>query len=321
MQSTPSSASSEVVRSVTVRVPGSTSNIGPGFDSLGLAVTIYNTVRFDLLATNDSSVPLVTFESGESLPLPTDRTNHIFQVLERFWSADPAVLDRVRISIDCAVPIGSGLGSSGTATLAAAYAAKVLNGQDPALQSVLENATLIEGHPDNVSPSLLGGLTVSGTSHRKVFVQKLQWPEEWQLLFVVPSRQLKTSEARAALPKVVPFKDAVHNVQYVSLLLAAVANRDAEQFSYALQDKLHEPYRASLVPELLELKKTVRGSGALGCVLSGAGPTVMIVSHRAQVPEVQSVLEPFALQTKSRVLKLAVDAQGLTSLRAHNLQE
>jgi homoserine kinase len=310
----------EIERTLAVCIPASTSNLGPGFDTLGLAVSIYNRVRFDLLAHDNSAVPLITL-TGETetdcARLPQDKTNHIYKVLSEYVPEE--LLSRVRIKIDCAIPVGSGLGSSGTATLAALWAARMLSNAPPNREFLLQEATRFEGHPDNVAPSLFGGFKISalvGTAKR-VVVQQLPWPDEWMLLFVVPARELKTSRARAVLPKTVPFSDAVHNVQRVSLLLAAIAGRDQDMLAYAFEDRLHQPYRAELVPELDCLRRIIKGTGALGCALSGAGPSVMIVAHRRNIEHVAETVNSWAHKqagSPPRVLPLCVDQVGLKQL-------
>jgi homoserine kinase len=315
----------EIERRLMVRVPGSTSNLGPGFDTLGLALQIYNTVTFNVLKKNDPAIPLISWSGSETMPesgtvkrIPLDETNHIYKIVASHLRGDSELLSRLRITIQCAIPIGSGLGSSGTATLAALWAAQMLKTGEIEARTLLADATKVEGHPDNVSPSLFGGFTTSVDTggERGVIVQNLKWPDEWESLFVVPMRQLETAKARAALPASVSLKDAVHNVQRVSLLLAAIAQKDEEALSYALDDRLHEPYRASLVPELGELKKLASGAGALGVTLSGAGPTVMIwVSslHREYVFETVRKWAG-AQEANPHILRLSVDRKGLKSL-------
>jgi homoserine kinase len=301
---------------LTVRVPGSTSNLGPGFDTLGLALTIYNTVTFDLLEENDPSIPLIQLVGSTDVSLPVDGSNHIFAVLRQELGEDnKEILDRTRITIDSAIPIGSGLGSSGTVTLAAIWAAQRLAGITPVTQQLLESATRIEGHPDNVSPSLLGGFTVSAVNKetKRVLVEELPWPANWHTIFVVPQRSVSTKHARSVLPETVDLQDAVHNVQRSSLLVAAVAKSDGAMLTHALDDKLHEPYRAELVPELTELRQLLRKQPALGCVLSGAGPSIMVVVDSRFLNEVLTVLQDWAA-TKAeqpRILNLQVDHSGL----------
>ncbi len=314
--------SATLERSISVRVPGSTSNLGPGFDTLGLALSLYNTVTFDVLTSNDPAVPLVSVFGEGTGSLPCDGTNHIYRILRDQLSENPELLSRVRLRVECSVPVGSGLGSSGTATLAALWGASQLVGRVRDNIQLLADATSIEGHPDNVSPSLLGGFTISAMNagQREVLVQKMSWPSHWQAMFVVPNRQLSTREARAVLPKAVPFQDAVHNVQRVSLLLAAVASANEDLLRNAFDDKLHEPYRQHLIPELVDLRRALRGSNALGCTLSGAGPTVMVMFSKRHRNEIETLVENWAAAQESvpRVLNLSVDQEGLKPLAGAN---
>ncbi|HEY9773545.1 MAG TPA: homoserine kinase [Planktothrix sp.] len=308
-----------IEKRLIVRVPGSTSNLGPGFDTLGLALTIYNTVTFDVLEKNDSEVPLIRLSSATSKSIPVDATNHIYAILQQTLGASAKpLLDRVRISIDCNVPVGSGLGSSGTATLAALWAVQHMRDACCDKESLLQAATKLEGHPDNVSPSLLGGFTISAVARdaRRILVEQLRWPEQWRTIFIVPTRSLSTKHARSVLPKALGYSDAVHNIQRVSLLVASVAKADSEMLVHALDDRLHEPYRAYLVPELLQLRKALKSTPALGCVLSGAGPTLMVLAHSRSVQEVLSAIESWSEKQsdKPRILDLQVDQEGLQQL-------
>jgi homoserine kinase len=207
------------------------------------------------------------------------------------------------------------VGSSAAAITGAVWAAHALNGRVPEDSLVLQEAAQLEGHADNAAASLLGGLVVSARAQtrRSMITQKLTWPEEWATVVTVPPYVLSTKKSRAALPKQVAHADAVGNVQKVALLLAAVQNRDEVAMKEALHDRLHEPYRMQLVPELSAIRKIVSDLPVMGCVLSGAGCSVLTIvnrRHRAQVVEslnAWSATQP----APSQVLDLDVDQEGL----------
>lgn len=302
------------IRRLCVRVPGSTANLGPGFDSLALALNRYCTLTFDLLEENDLSVPLITLKGVLVKGLPKDQSNLIYRVLSNFWRSDPDILQRVRITIESEVPLGKGLGSSAAAIIGSVWAACALTQDLPDTAGLLEYATQIENHPDNVSACLLGGLVVSGNgTDGKIITQKLTWPSEWCTIVIVPPYVLSTKKARSVLPKTIKYEDAVHNVQRVSLLLAAVTTKNEEVMREALDDRMHEPYRLKLVPELKELRDLLSDQPILGCVLSGAGSSVLVIAHRRHRKAIVDRLNAWAKGKKAspEILDLQVDQEGI----------
>lgn len=334
---------------LTIKVPGSTTNLGPGFDTLGLALSVYSTFRFAVLDRDDRSLPLITVKGKAEGLLPTGTDNVVYQIMRDNWAGRLEILSRVRIEIETDIPLARGLGSSSTAVLSALYAAKTLSGPgndaawldaaktlsgpdaakkpsrltaaetmnrlQPDREIILSEAARIEGHPDNVAASLLGGFVVAAprTSGRGAITERLAWPDDWSTIVVVPPYPLSTELARKALPKSVRMKDAVANVQRSSLLVAAVARRDDGALKEALDDRLHEPYRAPLVTELGELKKLLRHTPALGCVLSGAGSSVLIIVNRKEKEDIIARVKNWASRRAKppEILDLNVDTEGL----------
>ena len=247
--------------------------------------------------------------------LATKRDNLLLTVLLQALEQSEEDLKGLNITIETDIPLARGLGSSSTAVLSALWAAEILKGRAPERMRVLSAAAQIEGHPDNVAASLLGGLVVCAPSMHgsKAVVKQLSWPEKWKTIVVVPPYKLSTEMARAALPRQVPLKDATANVQRAALFVAAVTTKDDEALRESLIDTLHEPYRSSMVPELNKLKALVRGSHGLGCVLSGAGSSILvIVNQRDQLDMTNELTDWCSRQGDGyRVLNLDVDTNGL----------
>jgi homoserine kinase len=301
-----------------LRIPGSTANLGPGFDTLGLALGIYTDITFELLDKPDPAIPLFELQGDIAQQLPADRSNLIYETIASLWSDRKDLLDCLRFKVSTQIPLVRGLGSSSTAVLGAVWAARVLCGQTADKAEILSTAAAIEGHPDNLAASLYGSLAISKQSTPKVMVQTMPWPTKWSILVVVPPYPLSTNEARAVLPSSVSLADAVSNVQQAALLVAAVANENDQALMEALHDRLHEPYRESLVPELPKLRQELELLPALGCVLSGAGPSILVVVNEHHKPEVSQGLRSWAKaqQPAPQILELEVDQQGVKEFYA-----
>jgi len=300
-------------KEITVKVPASSANIGPGFDTVGLALSLYATFVFRILRGNDDS-PVLTIAKGKGLDAIAPDENLAYKIFKDLWQGGDDSLSRLRLQITTDIPMGRGLGSSSTAVLAAVCAARAFNLYSLDKSLILRDACRYEGHADNLSACLYGGLTLCGSgTARDVIVQRMSWPDEWQTSIIVPERPLLTHEARKVLPKTIAMADAISNIQNVSLFLAAVQKKDAALAAKTLFDKLHEPYRMHLVPELGSLQKELRNAPVIGCVLSGAGSSILIIYEQKHRAEVIARLKDWQQRNPAPtdLLNLDVDRQGL----------
>ena len=290
----------------TLRVPASSANLGPGFDSLGLALGIYLDCRFR------PSERLSIQACGRDADLiSTGEDNLIWQTALAVARDVGGVLPPVELEIVNDIPIGKGLGSSAAALTGGVVLADHLLGLHWKRPRVLDEAARIEGHPDNVAACVLGGVVASAIDSGGVArTVRLDMPTRFGVAVVVPDFILPTCEARAVLPATYSRADAVFNVQRASLLMAALATASVTAFPVALEDRLHQPYRAALVPGLEEVVK-LRAPGLLGCVLSGAGPSVLVFYERGHEPVAELVCQIFRLhEHNSEILYTEVPAQG-----------
>ncbi|MGA2599332.1 MAG: homoserine kinase [Bryobacteraceae bacterium] len=255
----------------TVRVPASSANLGPGFDALGMALEVYLTCRFE---PSDRLSIRATGRDAEIIS--TSEDNLIWQTALQVAKDVGGVLPPVTLIIENDIPIGKGLGSSAAALTAGVVMADHLLDLHWKPLRILDEAARIEGHPDNVAACVLGSIVASAMDSGGVArAVRLELPSRYGVGVVVPDFILPTSEARAVLPDSYSRADTVFNVQRSALLIAALTTGTTNAFPAALEDRLHQPYRAKLVPGLDEMVR-LRAPGLLGCVLSGAGPSVLV---------------------------------------------
>jgi homoserine kinase len=253
-----------------VRVPGSSANLGPGFDCMAAALAMH--VELEVLETGEFAVET-------DLALPSGRENLCVQAFERLHSADGFTF-----KIRSGVPLAGGLGSSAAAVVAGLMAADHLFELDADLLAL---ASELEGHPDNVAASLLGGFVICADGQATRF----EPPTGLEALAVVPQEPVRTSAARAALAAEVPLADAVFNVAHGALLTLGLARGDWDLLGRGLQDRLHQQQRSSLFPRSYELAVRARELGALGATISGAGPAVLVWCFYEQTGAVAEALQ------------------------------
>jgi homoserine kinase len=264
---------------ITVRVPATTANLGPGFDVLGLALDLWNQATFS--PADEFSV---TVQGEGADRLPHDSQNLIIRAAQHLaQTVGSTGGSPQRFHVDCLnrIPLGSGLGSSAAATLTGLIGANALLREPFTREEILQMATEIEGHPDNVAPALLGGLVVSMVSEDRVIARKLVGPDsvgQFSITIVVPDFDFPTKEARAVLPQQVPLKVAVHNIGRAVLVAEALRLGDLDLLSEAMDDALHQPYRLPLIPGAREAMQAAKKAGVAAVALSGAGPSLIAFS-------------------------------------------
>lgn len=266
-------------RSVRVRVPATSANLGPGFDSLGLALNAYNSLTATASAEPGVRVDVRGSGAGQ---VPTDETNLIAASLLRVFEEHGIPAPGLDLIADNGIPHGRGMGSSAAAIVAGVLAAKgLLSGiVELDVDDVLRIATEIEGHPDNVAPAIVGGLTIAWTDAAGPRVQRMNVHRGVSVLLAVPSRELATHVARGLQPAQVPHEDAVFNVARAALLIAALT-QNPEHLMAATDDRLHQGYRAPAMPETAALVRSLRDAGN-AAVVSGAGPSVLVLCSDPQ---------------------------------------
>ncbi|RKT33705.1 homoserine kinase [Microbacterium sp. AG1240] len=296
-------------RSVVVRVPATSANLGPGFDTLGLALSVYDELVVTQLATDEVEI-VVSGEGAASVPL--DASHLVVRSMAHAYAAVGRTLPGVRLEAVNVIPHGRGMGSSGAAVVSGLLAAKGLLAGDVELsdETLLRLATELEGHPDNVAPALFGGLTIAwmdaaSPQHKQLIVHRGVSP-----LVLVPEFTMSTKVARSLQPEHVSYEDAVFNLSRSALLIAAMT-QSPDLLLAATEDRLHQNYRAQAMPETDKLVRALRAAG-FAAVVSGAGPSVLVLADGPGRRLEAADLAASVADTPWNALMLAVDVKGGT---------
>ncbi len=291
-----------------IRVPASTSNLGPAFDAVGLALQLY--LRLSVRKLDNGPSKLEYFGEDERL-IPTDASNLIWRVMARVAEEHKTDLPPFSLRVENEIPITKGLGSSASACLGGAAAADFLCGLGLQPEDMLQSAAALEGHPDNVAPALYGGL-VASIGGERILCSRSMFPPEWTVVAVTPAFELETRHARSVLPREVSHADAVFNVQRAAFLMSQIVLGRSGGLREAMADRLHQPYRSKLLPGMSEILEIEDCPGLLGVALSGAGSTVIALTEANAGAIGEAIRQIFArhdLSAQVRLLK--ADNEGM----------
>jgi homoserine kinase len=291
---------------ILIKVPATSANLGPGFDSLGLALDLWNETVVTL------AIEFSVRVKGEGVgKLAMGEKNLIVHAAQRL--AECAGRKLPTFHADCVnqIPLSSGLGSSAAATLTGLLAGNALLGNPFLREEILSLAAEMEGHPDNVAPALMGGLVVSTMDKDKVTARQIPTASAIHITIALPNFELPTKEARAVLPTQVSMKDAVHNLSRAVLVTEAFRNGDMDLLGKAMTDTLHQPYRLPLIPGAQSAMEAAKEAGADAVALSGAGPSLIAFSSKAEAAIGESMQRAFeSAGLSARVFNLQVSPQG-----------
>ncbi len=305
---------------VSVKVPATTANLGPGFDCMGMALPVYNTITIEETVLPGTGIEINAINDDASADdllfehIPLDETSIIYKAVELLYNSIGQTPSELKITVQSQIPIARGLGSSASVIVGGLIAANELLGKPADEVALLSIATEVEGHPDNVTPAIVGGLVItSQEDDGSIVYKKLDWPEEWSITVCVPDYELSTDISRSVLPKEVPMADAVFNAKRLGMFVHAVHTKDAELMKLALHDKLHQPYRMKLVPGLDKIMENLKHEeNVLGCVLSGAGPSIIVISQKNGLDKIKSIVKDTweEMNVKVNIMTLPVEQQG-----------
>jgi len=287
-----------------IKVPATSANMGPGLDTLGVAFKLYNRFTVEEIETG-----LEILGCNEKF---ANSNNLVYKSMLKTFKKLKEDPKGVRLTFKTDIPVSGGLGSSATCILAGVTAANRLCGDVLTKQEILDFACDIEGHSDNVTPALFGGMTVSIIDEGATHCNKIPISGGVKFCALIPKLQLSTEASRAVLPKTIALENAVYNVGRVSMLIVSLVNGDYKGVKLACKDKLHQPYRMGLIKNYLEITSFVKDSEALGVFLSGAGPTIMVMLKKDD-NNTQEELNKFlkGLSGNWETLNLEIDEEGL----------
>ena len=304
---------------VKVKVPATTANFGPGFDCLGMALPLYNeiTVEETVMPGSGVNIQIVNKNNDDGvLFIPTDENNIVYKSIELLYNSIGMTPSELKITIDTNIPLTRGLGSSASVIIGGVMAANRLLGEPADEAAILTIAREVEGHLDNIVPAYAGGFCLSADEDDgNIIYQKLNWSKDWKINICVPDFELATNISRSVLPENYKLKDVTYNLSHLGLLLKACENEDSELLKKALKDKLHEPYREKLVVGLDKIRdKFKNNNDVYGTVLSGAGPSIAVISNNDIVGEVHENVKQIwsYLNIKSQVFTFDIENNGAT---------
>ncbi|MGX7068721.1 homoserine kinase [Gemella bergeri] len=291
---------------VKVRVPATSANIGCGFDTLGVALTLYATFDFEII---ESGVEFVGFEERFA-----NEENLVYVTLQTALKKLKKTISGVRISIQNDVPISRGLGSSSTCVVAGVYGAYLLTNTKLDKQEIFTIANEIEGHPDNVSPAIFGSLSSSCTTDGKEAITvKYKVDERFNFLALIPDFETSTEQARKVMPEKISLKDAIYSLSRLGSVIKAFETYNLTLLKKVMGDKIHEPYRKRIIHEYQEVKKICEKVDSKGFFISGSGSTLMNIVEC--VENIEKIKEDLAkLKYNWHPVLLKVDMEGTVVL-------
>ncbi|MEG4089940.1 homoserine kinase [Microcoleus sp. Pol12B4] len=299
---------------VTVTVPATTANLGPGFDCIGAALSLYNRFQFSRLEPSATEKLKITVTGEEAAKVKTDDSNLAYQAFLKLYDRLNQSPPPVAIHIDMQVALARGLGSSATAIVGGLVGANELAGKPLSQVEVMQLAIELEGHPDNVVPALLGGcrLAASNTPSGSWEICDIPWHPNIVPVVAIPDFELSTAEARKVLPADYSKADAIFNAAHLGLLVRALETGNENWLRCALQDKIHQPYRQSLIKGYEGVQQAALNAGAYEMVISGAGPTLLALTDVANAVAVEKAMATAWMEfgVKAEVRVIGLDTQG-----------
>lgn len=263
---------------IHIQIPATSANMGPGFDSIGVALQLYNHIWVEEIAEGVE----IEVKREQAIPVPRNEENLIYQTMKYLYDQKGLKMPGVRIIQEDYIPMVRGLGSSAACIVGGVMAANELAGRPCTREELAQMAAKLEGHPDNSNPAIFGSMVVGALEENSMNYVRLPLPEDLLFAIMVPDFPVSTEKSRGVLPKEYSRADVVYNVSRAALLVASVMSGKTENLAMAMKDKIHQPYRKVLIDGMEEIFAQAEQFGAVACYLSGAGSTLMAMVTKAQ---------------------------------------
>lgn len=274
---------------IHIRIPATSANMGPGFDSIGLAVKLYNHIWVEKQAEGLT----IEIKRKQALNAPTDEKNLIYQTMKYFYDQKGLEMPGVHLIQEDFIPMVRGLGSSAACIVGGLFAANALAGNIADKEELAQMAAKLEGHPDNSNPAIFGSMVVGAQDAEKMNHVRLELPDDLVFAVMIPDFPVSTADARGGLPDTYTRGDIVFNASRTALLVASILTGKYENFGMAMEDRVHQPYRAKLIPGMNEIFAHAKEFGAVASYLSGAGSTLMAMVTRDKAEEFEREMSAY----------------------------
>lgn len=274
---------------IHIRIPATSANMGPGFDSIGIAVELYNHIWVEEQTTGLT----IEVKRKQAIPVPTDETNLIYETMKYFYDQKGLPMPGIRIVQEDYIPMVRGLGSSAACIVGGLFAANALAGNICGKDELAQMAAMLEGHPDNSNPAIYGSMVVGAQDKKTMNHVRLELPDDLLFATMVPDFPVSTADARRVLPDNYTRGDMVFNASRAALLVASMMTGKYENFDMAMEDCVHQPYRAQLIPGMEEIFSHAKEYGAVASYLSGAGSTLMAMVTKDKAEEFERKMSEY----------------------------
>ncbi len=293
---------------IHIKIPATSANMGPGFDSIGVALELYNHLWVEAIPQGLK----IEVKRKQEIEIPVDESNLIYQTMKYFYDQKGLILPGVHLIQEDYIPMVRGLGSSAACIVGGLIAANELAGRPCDKEELAQMAAKLEGHPDNSNPAIFGSMVVGALDEEKMMHVRLALPEDLVFATMVPSFPVSTAKARGVLPDGYTRGEVVFNVSRGALLVASIMSGKLENLSMAMEDKIHQPYRSQLIPNMDEIFQKAKTYGALAAYLSGAGSTLMAMVKKEQSEQFQKHMSAYlnTLPDHWQLTLLKADLEG-----------